>query len=152
VGHGVPTNPKPPLSRNSATDVAAEQAGSRMGIKTDSGWAAGVAGLLVGVGLRITFARPSWMSETEMRGWVSDRARAGPPAITLDGLFRGGGDRLVLRLEVREDCAEAVEDQLAESLMSCDCSDCGRPSRPASRLGRCTYGTGLLCSTWVTPR
>jgi hypothetical protein len=88
-----------------------------MGINTDSRSAAGVPGLLLVVELLITFARHSSISETEMRGWVSERARAGPPAITLDETDRGESNPLVLRVEVREDCTEAVEDQLAELLM-----------------------------------
>jgi hypothetical protein len=69
------------------------------------------------VELLVTFARHSSISETEMRGWVSDRARAGPPAITLDESDRGESDPLLLRVEVQEGGTEAVEDQLAEPLM-----------------------------------
>lgn len=67
--------------------------------------------------LPTTCARHSSISSTDIRGWVSERARAGPPAITLDEAGRGESDPLVLRVEVREDCTEAVGDQLAELVM-----------------------------------
>jgi hypothetical protein len=72
---------------------------------------------VVVVELLITCAWHSSISATDIRGWVRERARAGPPAIALDETDPGESDPLVLRVKVREDGAEAVEDQLAELMM-----------------------------------
>lgn len=88
-----------------------------MGTNTDSGSAASVAGFVLVVESLIACARHSSISATDIRGWVNERARAGPPAITLDETDRGESDPLLLRVKVQEDCTEAVEDQLAELMM-----------------------------------
>jgi hypothetical protein len=65
----------------------------------------------------IAFERPASMSKSEMRTWVSERGRAGPPAIALGGADGAEGDDRVLRVDVRGDSTGAVEDLLADLMM-----------------------------------
>jgi hypothetical protein len=65
----------------------------------------------------ISFHRPASMSKSEMRAWVSERARVGQPAVALGAASGAESDPLVLRVEVREDRMEAAEEQLADLMM-----------------------------------
>jgi hypothetical protein len=61
------------------------------------------------------------MSEPELRAWIGQRGRAGPPALALmlalDGKQGSDGERQLLRVELRAESTEADEAQLSELMM-----------------------------------
>jgi hypothetical protein len=61
----------------------------------------------------ISFQRPASMSRSEMRAWVSERARNGQPAVTLSA----ADEAELLRVEVRDDSIEAATEQLADLML-----------------------------------
>jgi hypothetical protein len=65
----------------------------------------------------ISIEQPASLSKSEVRAWVNERTRAGPPAITLDAADRAERGALVLRVEAPEDWTGAVEDQIADLMM-----------------------------------
>lgn len=66
----------------------------------------------------ISFRRPTSMSKSEMRAWVSDRAQTRGPALTLDETDHSDGRAaMLLRVEVQSDSIEAAEEQLEDLML-----------------------------------
>jgi hypothetical protein len=63
----------------------------------------------------ISFERPLSMSEAEMRAWITERARAGEPVLTLDG--RDSGAAELLHVELPEGSMKEADEQLTELMM-----------------------------------
>jgi hypothetical protein len=57
------------------------------------------------------------MTESELRAWITGRARAGTPPLVLDGLRSSDTERRVLRVELSVEPTEAREAQLSELMM-----------------------------------
>ena len=64
----------------------------------------------------ISFERPPSMSRPEMTGWITGRAEACSPAITLRVTDLAEEDPQVLRVEAR-DWTQAAQDELADLMM-----------------------------------
>ncbi|HET6867251.1 MAG TPA: hypothetical protein VFH80_15125 [Solirubrobacteraceae bacterium] len=64
----------------------------------------------------ITVERPASMGESEMRAWVSERARVARLAVSLGPADGAESSPLMLRVEFQHDGA-AAEDQLADLMM-----------------------------------
>jgi hypothetical protein len=64
----------------------------------------------------ISFHRPVSMTETELRAWIAERARARQPQLAL-GIQDGSVTQQWLRVAVPTDSIEAAEEQVAELMM-----------------------------------
>ena len=57
------------------------------------------------------------MTESELRAWIGQRARAGLPSLALDGLQSSDSERQLLRVQLQGESIEADEAQLSELMM-----------------------------------
>jgi hypothetical protein len=65
----------------------------------------------------ISFQRPASMTESEMRAWITERARTRQPQLALAGPDGSESQPQLLRVEVRADSIEAAEEQLTDLMM-----------------------------------
>jgi hypothetical protein len=64
----------------------------------------------------ISFQRPDSMSDSQMRAWISERARAHQPVLALGNDVREHGDGMLMRVDLQAE-SEAAEGQLTDLLL-----------------------------------
>jgi hypothetical protein len=65
----------------------------------------------------ISFQRPASMSESEMRAWIAERARAHQPRLALGAQHGSDNEHRLLRVKVPAHGDGAADEQLAELMM-----------------------------------